>query len=225
MTVRTRNLLASLCVALISVSSVAGDVLIHEFMSHPSSEVDSEEYIELKNIGATSVDLTGWEFTRGVSFAFPNVTLAAGGYLVVAADTTVFESTYSVTGALGNWTGSLSNRGERLTLVDNFGDTMHDLNHADQGDWAKRIKDPDTDVTRGEDGWVWQAEHDGAGASLELTNTSLPSATDQGVLWGIKHRRSHPRLNELNHHKRICASYHQGEARSSGTHIFRYGHH
>ena len=115
-------------------------------MYHPASEATSEENIELKNVGATSVNLHDWEFRRGVSYVFPNITLDAGDYVVVAADTTTFESTYGVAGALGNWTGTLSNRGERLTLVDQNGEEIHDVRYSDQGDWANRIRDTETSL-------------------------------------------------------------------------------
>ena len=36
------------------------------------------EFVELQNIGTTALPLQGLAFTNGVSFTFPNVSLAAG---------------------------------------------------------------------------------------------------------------------------------------------------
>jgi hypothetical protein len=74
----------------------SASVLINEIMYHPSSEDIREEYVELLNTGTTNVNLAGWRFSKGVQFIFPNITLAAGGYLVVAADVTVFTNKYPV---------------------------------------------------------------------------------------------------------------------------------
>ena len=183
MTSRRQTFLATLMACLLPAAVVAADVVFNEIMYHSASEASSEEFIELKNVGASSVNLNGWEITRGVRYVFPDVTLDAGEYVIVAADTAVFESTYGIAGSLGNWSGTLSNRGERLTLVDADGNGVHDVSYSDQGDWATRIKNTDTSVTLGENGWVWHAAHDGAGESLELTNASLLSATDEGPLW------------------------------------------
>ena len=159
------------------------DIIINEIMYNPASGLSDEEYLELSNVGTTGVDLTGWHFTRGIDFVFPNVTMAPGSLLIVAADTTVFETTYGVTGAIGNWGGSLSNRGERLTLADASGSVMFDVSYADEGDWAERVAETDSEILQGESGWTWKADHDGHGESLELTSTALHAATDEGQLW------------------------------------------
>ncbi|MDB6034849.1 MAG: metallophosphoesterase, partial [Verrucomicrobiales bacterium] len=69
-------------------------VVISEIMYHPSSENPLEEYIEIYNKGATSVGLSGWRFTSGIDFTFPNVVLPAGGYWVVAANLAAFNAKY-----------------------------------------------------------------------------------------------------------------------------------
>ena len=50
------------------------------------------EFIEIQNTGSTALPLQGLQFTNGVTFTFPNVTLRrAGGYMVVASDTAAFD--------------------------------------------------------------------------------------------------------------------------------------
>src|SRR4051794_31213564 len=63
----------------------ATDVLINEIMFNTGSAQINDEYLELYNKGATPVNLTGWKFTKGVNYTFGNQTIAAGGYLVIAA--------------------------------------------------------------------------------------------------------------------------------------------
>src|SRR5688572_1145513 len=72
-----------------------GKVVISEIMYHPQSERTSEEYVELHNTGSTAVNLTGWRLNRSVDYTFGNVTLPAGGYIVVAADLGAFAIKYS----------------------------------------------------------------------------------------------------------------------------------
>ena len=74
------------CIPLLALASIVGpgmasclgQVLIHEIMYHPSSGLSEDEYVELRNIGPDPVDLTGWEFTRGIHFTFPRVCLKTG---------------------------------------------------------------------------------------------------------------------------------------------------
>ncbi|HEV8290785.1 MAG TPA: lamin tail domain-containing protein, partial [Tepidisphaeraceae bacterium] len=124
---------------------LAADVVINEIMYHPfspsnpSAADQAEEYIELYNKGNASANLTGWHFDRGISYTFSGGTLAAGGYLVVAADLGKFGAKYpGVSNVVGGWTGRLSNSGEEIRLVDNVGGTVDSVTYADEGDWAAR---------------------------------------------------------------------------------------
>ncbi|MBN2473693.1 MAG: lamin tail domain-containing protein [Pirellulales bacterium] len=161
-------------------------IVITEIMYHPPSDVVGEnvrqEYIELLNVGAEAVDLAGWRFSNGVDFTFPDVpqvTLAPGQYLVVAADVETFVQTYPVapgTAAVGGWTGRLSNRGEAIELVNSVGTPVDRVRYADEGDWAIREEGPDD---LGHTGWIWTAAHDGEGQSLELINVAMSNSSGQ----------------------------------------------
>ncbi len=108
-------------------SSAPADVVISEIMYHPSSENVAEEFIELHNTGLSAADLSGWQFSSGVAFTFPNGTsIAAGGYLVVAADPATFHAKYPAVAnyvASTGWTGRLSNSANKVTLADALGGT------------------------------------------------------------------------------------------------------
>ena len=56
---------------------------------------DEYEYIEVQNIGESSLLLNGVKFTGGISFNFPNISLAAGNYAIVVKDQVAFASRYN----------------------------------------------------------------------------------------------------------------------------------
>ena len=76
------------------------------------------DWIELRNIGAVSLDLGGVSFIQGISFTFPTMSLAPGAEIVLVANSTTFTSRYggAVTIA-GTYTGKLDNGGETLALA------------------------------------------------------------------------------------------------------------
>ena len=154
-----------------------GPVLMNEIMYHPISENNLEEYIELFNAGTNTVDLAGWRFVAGVRFTFPEVTIAPGAFLVVAANEAAFTNKYpAVKNYVAGWDGVLSNSGQLIELADAQGQQQDSVRYADDGDWAVRVRDT---VDFGHAGWTWRADHDGFGKSLELINPALPNKYGQ----------------------------------------------
>jgi hypothetical protein len=155
-----------------------GQIVINEIMYHPGHnqaafvpEPTNEEYIELFNRGASSVNLAGWRLNRAVEFTFPNTNLAAGGYLVVAADVAAFRTKYpAVANVVGGWTGRLSNSRDEVELEDPSGNRVDLVEYADEGDWATRTA---------ANGWEWISVADGAGRSLELRQGALDNNAGQ----------------------------------------------
>ncbi|MGB7749565.1 MAG: lamin tail domain-containing protein [Verrucomicrobiia bacterium] len=96
-----------------------GDIVINELMYDPISGNDDDQYIELYNKGTNTINLAGWQFTSGVTFTFPSITIAPNGYLVVARDLTNLFAKYTNLNSgntVGNYGGKLSHNGEQLTL-------------------------------------------------------------------------------------------------------------
>lgn len=176
-----RILASVLAIGIAAGSPARGqDIVINELMYNPSSANPAEEWIELYNRGTNDVNLTGWRFADGVRFMFPNVTIPAGGYLVVAAETETFESLYpSVGNFVGGWLDALSNNGEGVELQDAAGQRIDRVRYATEGSWGvrRRLPDPNT----GTPGWEWTADHDGIGKSAELINAAL--SNDSGQNW------------------------------------------
>ncbi|HZO86160.1 MAG TPA: lamin tail domain-containing protein, partial [Verrucomicrobiae bacterium] len=85
--------------------SVHAQVVVNEIMYNPASHDVREEWIELRNVSGTNVNLSGWTVSGGVDFAFPtNTVLPSGGYLVVAAHLPTFNSKFpTVANVVGSW--------------------------------------------------------------------------------------------------------------------------
>lgn len=160
-------------------SAVSRGVVISEIMYHPSSELTTEEYVEIYNGEAAAVNLAGWTLSGGVDFLLPARSLAPGEYLVIAANTATFSAKYpTVTNVVGGWEGKLSNRGELIQLNDNVGHSVDSVAYFDEGDWSTRELGPLDHLHRG---WIWSNAADGGGSSLELVSFGL--SNDFGQNW------------------------------------------
>jgi hypothetical protein len=146
------------------------DIVINEIMYHPISDLNDDEFIELHNVGTQAVDIGDWRFIDGIQFTIPTGTvIEAGGYLIVARDALRLMSNYpglSPVNTIGDFDGSLSDRGEQIVLA--------------------RPDDPDLpgqdfvtmdSVTYG-DGDRWGRWADGGGSSLELIDPRSDNRRD-----------------------------------------------
>jgi len=170
-----------------------GSVLINEIMYHPGTgdpgypgyvaEDTRLEYIELYNKGAAAVSLKDWKFTQGIAFTFPDLSIGAGQYLVVAADTTAFHTKYpsvDMAKVVGGWTGKLANSGQDVELEDPLGQRMDFVSYTNEGDWAqRRVGDPYPGQPSWWRGWQWSTGADAGGKSLELINPAVSNTYGQ----------------------------------------------
>ncbi len=103
-----------------ATSLLIDNIVINEIMFNPISGDDDDEYIELYNRGTEPVDVGHWRISDGIRFDIPTGTvIPADGYLVIARDAQRLRARYPQLHAgntLGNFSGRLSNRGERLVL-------------------------------------------------------------------------------------------------------------
>ena len=145
-----------------NASLLTNDIVINEIMYHPLSGLNDDDYVELFNKGTASVDISSWRFRDGIRFTVPAGTvIPAGGYLVVAENAAHLIATYpglDSTNTLGDWSGNLSDRGERIALT-----RPRDMDVPDQ-DFV--VVD---EVTYG-DSDTWGTWTDGGGSSLELVD-------------------------------------------------------
>jgi hypothetical protein len=131
------------------------DIVISEIMyNFPGSR---EEWIELHNRGAAPVDLSGWQFGDGISFRIPAGTvLPAGGYVVVSNGAAALRAKWPGVVVLGDFSGQLSDRGERIVLEDAVGNPADEVVY--------------------EHGGRWPALADGGGSTLELKDAAADNA-------------------------------------------------
>ncbi|MHC4352233.1 MAG: lamin tail domain-containing protein [Planctomycetota bacterium] len=116
--------------AVFSIGPVAESLRVTEIMYNPPDP--NTEFIELRNIGAQTVNLNLVRFTDGIEFVFPNIELAAGEHVVAVRDRGVFEALYGTrVNVAGQYAGSLSNGGERITLEDAAGQIILDFAYKD----------------------------------------------------------------------------------------------
>jgi hypothetical protein len=119
-------------------TSDLSNLRITELSYHPA-DVDTTndgeyEFIELKNVSSTELILTGAAFTNGVEYTFPQSTVAAGSFVVIASNAEKFNELYGFA-PFGEYSGKLDNGGERVTFVSASGDTILNFKYDDTSPW------------------------------------------------------------------------------------------
>ncbi len=178
--------------ATFAIGPVAENLRITEIMYHPRNAGEltdpNEEFVELKNIGTSTLNLNLVQFTEGIHFTFPDMELEPNECVVVVEDQAAFEARYGTSvNTAGQYTGKLANNGERIKLQDAIGRTILDLEYkdgwypiADGGGFSLSIIEPGDSVIYSSEGLVahWKFD-DGSG------NTATDSAgTNNGTLIG-----------------------------------------
>lgn len=145
-------------------------VVINEIMFNPISADNDDEYVEIYNRNSGAVNLAGWEFFVGISYTFPTNPLTImppGAHWVIGRNLTnlmgIYTNLSTNVNLFGPYTGTLANRGERVTL----GAADYDLVNQGGGEMNLRLNVPVSEVTYG-DGGKWGHWSDGQGSSLEL---------------------------------------------------------
>jgi hypothetical protein len=113
---------------------------------------DDYEFIEIKNIGSQLINLLGAQFTAGIDFTFPDISLLPGESVVLAKNPDAFTSRYVITGIKivpTGYLGFLDNGGEQLILKDALGQTILNFTYddawyptTDGGGYTLQIIDP-----------------------------------------------------------------------------------
>jgi len=123
--------------ATFGVGPVKENLRITEIMYHPidtgNPSDPNKEYIELTNIGPGEINLNLVSFANGVSFTFGEWPLAEGEHVLVVRNLVAFTDEYpdKVSLVAGEYSGSLSNGGERVELLDAVGRPIMDFTYKD----------------------------------------------------------------------------------------------
>jgi hypothetical protein len=122
--------------------SSLNDLRITEIHYHPadrdSSDGDSLEFIELKNVGEIPMPLDGIAFTDGISYTFATgTTLDPDELIVLASNKNWFQDRYNET-PFDVYDGQLSNSGEKITVgyVPSGTKVLH-IEYMDSSPWPK----------------------------------------------------------------------------------------
>jgi hypothetical protein len=117
--------------AFISIGSLNENLRISEFLYHPNGD-PNEEFVELKNIGATPLNLNKVSFTKGIQYTFADTVLQPGQYLLLVQNKEIFENRYG-TGLpiAGQFEGALNNAGEKLEVNDITGTPIQTVDYSD----------------------------------------------------------------------------------------------
>jgi hypothetical protein len=171
------NTWSALNEAIFAVGPVAENLRITEIMYNPprvegvppsdrgQDARDTTEFIELKNIGAETINLNYVSFTNGVDFTFPDVDLAPDEYILLVEDIDAFTNKYGPDLYIaGEYFGSLNNGGERIELLDTAGSTIHNFKYNDNWftitdgmDFSLVVIDPlNTEPSRWGDKSTWR---------------------------------------------------------------------
>lgn len=143
-------------------STLPASVVITEIHYEPAQNTAREEFLELYNTSDQEVELSGWYFSEGVRFTFPTGTrIAARAYVVIAEDPGTLATRLGFSGALGPFSGALSNSGERVVLRNAIGEIEDEVDYGV--------------------GFPWPLASAGDGSSMELIDPELDN--DLGGSW------------------------------------------
>ena len=104
------------------------------------------------------INLLGAQFTAGIDYTFPDISLSPGESLVLAKNPTAFASRYVTTGmkiAPTGYVGQLSNSGEQIILKDALGQTILNFTYSA----------------------AWYPTTDGGGPTLQIINPLAATGT------------------------------------------------
>jgi hypothetical protein len=134
----------------------ADNIVVSEFMYHPLepnageiadgfTDQDDFEFIEIQNIGTTSVNVSNLQLSDGVEFSFQSgdfTELAPGQYALVVSNRAAFEKRYGPAIAArvaGEFVPgmNLNNGGERILLEATDGTVVKDFTYDDRSPWSE----------------------------------------------------------------------------------------
>ena len=165
------------------------DVVIDELMADPTPQVSlpNNEWIELKNVSASPINLQNWRIgdATGQSGPMPNFVLQPDSFVIVCTGSAVaalqvYGRTISVTSF-----PSLDNDGDQLFLKSNTGVTIHAVSYSSSwyqnavksdGGWSLEMIDTKSPCTGMSN---WKASTDVKGGSPGIKNSVDAVNNDQ----------------------------------------------
>ncbi|MHB1035307.1 MAG: lamin tail domain-containing protein [Pirellulales bacterium] len=170
------------------LSAVSSALRVTELMYNPPAPptgpylADDFEFIELANTGDATLDLTGVQFTQGVTFDFTGsavTSLAPGQFVVIVRNQAAFASRYNTAGMAiaGQYGGGLTNGGEQIKLVGLASEVIQDFTYSnlwqpltDGNGFSLAPIDAKADVAKwnDKDGWRASAFSQGSPGAVDF---------------------------------------------------------
>jgi len=170
-------------------------LVINEIHYNPKDEIfngdtiegTNFEFIELKNIGSSDINIAGIEFSEGVETNIQEkIIIQPGGFCVIAENRESFQQKFGfVPDAV--YSGKLSDKGEAIILNNPFGIMLDEVEYddkepwdvkADEGDFSLGLIDATSDNT---DAVNWAVQDDFTTPKAENTFCVLGDLDEDGV--------------------------------------------
>lgn len=122
------------------VSELQQSLVISEIMYNPPTfdGIDGSEleFIELRNTGTNTLDLSGLFFSAGITFTFTNGTsLSPGQYYLLGRNAAALQSKYPGLTVNGIYSGKLDNNGETITIAHPYGIDILSVTYGNRAPW------------------------------------------------------------------------------------------
>ncbi|MCI0747635.1 MAG: lamin tail domain-containing protein [Verrucomicrobia subdivision 3 bacterium] len=123
-----------------NIARYASALRITELMYHPATQAvagdeDNYEFVELKNTGGISLDLSGFYF-EGINYSFPPGTIVApNAFYVLARSRVAISNRYPGITVHGIYSGKLDDGGEKIRLRNSDGNTVISVEYDDDPPW------------------------------------------------------------------------------------------
>jgi len=119
------------------------DLQISEILYEPmpTVEVDGKEleFVEIRNSGPENISLDGMEISGGIDFVFPaGLSVAPGKHIVVVSNVAAFSVQNPGVKIAGEYTGSLSNSGDKITLKHAILGKIQQVVYSDWYPWPEK---------------------------------------------------------------------------------------
>ncbi len=192
-------------------------IVINEIHYNPDLKTELIEFVELHNTTTVDVNISGWQFTRGITYTFPAGTIiAAGSYIVVAEDPAPAYVDVTITGKYGTpaalvkgpFIGNIDNEGETIELSDANGEEVDEVDYQLGFPWptvGDAVPDDGAHLGMGHSiqlvnpafdndlGGNWRSAYPTPGAA----NTEVYAANNPPCIRQVEHTPKRPKSNEV----------------------------
>ncbi|MEE2947579.1 MAG: lamin tail domain-containing protein [Verrucomicrobiota bacterium] len=126
-----------------NLNDLRQNLVFSEIMYNPLAQAGVSggefEFLELKNIGDSSLDLGGLFFSSGIEFVFPEGSTIGGGETVLLGrNQAALRSRYPGLTVDGIYQGQLANEGETVTLSAGIGAPVFSVTYDDAAPWPEQ---------------------------------------------------------------------------------------